>query len=217
MSPRMASLGQGNALVSLPYTPAQVGSSGYLPEAGHYGRLQWQRVGSDWETSLSLFTFMHCRRKWQPTPVFLPGESQGRGSLVYGVAQSRTRLRRLSSSSSTVTKQVAGWGLKSQRQIQHKFKINPSRLQYPYICSLHQCFYFCFAYKIIYTIFLGFSCGSAGKGSTCNVGDLGWEIPWRRERLPTPGFWSGEFHRLYSTCVLSCFSRVWLFAIPWTV
>ena len=33
-------------------------------------------------TSLSLFTFMHWRRKWQPTPLFLPGESQGRGSLV---------------------------------------------------------------------------------------------------------------------------------------
>ena len=32
--------------------------------------------------SLSLFTFMHWRRQWQPTPVFLPGESQGRGSLV---------------------------------------------------------------------------------------------------------------------------------------
>ena len=32
--------------------------------------------------SLSLFTFMHWRRKWQPTPVFLPGESQGRGGLV---------------------------------------------------------------------------------------------------------------------------------------
>ena len=28
------------------------------------------------------FTFMHWRRKWQPTPLFLPGESQGRGSLV---------------------------------------------------------------------------------------------------------------------------------------
>ena len=40
------------------------------------------RVGYDWVTSLSLFTFMHWRRKWQPTPVFLPGESQGRGSLV---------------------------------------------------------------------------------------------------------------------------------------
>ena len=32
--------------------------------------------------SLSLFTFMHWRRKWQPTPVFLPGESWGQGSLV---------------------------------------------------------------------------------------------------------------------------------------
>ena len=40
------------------------------------------RLGHDRATSLSLFTFMHWRRKWQPTPVFLPGESQGRGSLV---------------------------------------------------------------------------------------------------------------------------------------
>ena len=40
------------------------------------------RVGHDWATSLSLFTFMHWRRKWQPTPVFLPGESRGPGSLV---------------------------------------------------------------------------------------------------------------------------------------
>ena len=34
------------------------------------------------QTQLSDFTFTHWRRKWQPTPVFLPGESQGRGSLV---------------------------------------------------------------------------------------------------------------------------------------
>ena len=40
------------------------------------------RVGHDSVTSISLFIFMHWRRKWQPTPVFLPGESQGRGSLV---------------------------------------------------------------------------------------------------------------------------------------
>ena len=39
-------------------------------------------VGHDWATSLSLFTFMHWRRKWEPTPVVLPGESQGWGSLV---------------------------------------------------------------------------------------------------------------------------------------
>ena len=35
------------------------------------------RVRHDWVTSLSLFTFMHWRRKWQPTPVLLPGKSQG--------------------------------------------------------------------------------------------------------------------------------------------
>ena len=49
------------------------------------GRLQSMgslRVGHDWATSLSLFTFMLWRRTWQRTPVFLPGESQGRGSLV---------------------------------------------------------------------------------------------------------------------------------------
>ena len=40
------------------------------------------RVGHNWEIPLSLFTFMYWRRKWQPTPLFLPGESQGRGSLV---------------------------------------------------------------------------------------------------------------------------------------
>ena len=40
------------------------------------------KSGHDCATSLSLFTFMHWRRKWQPTTVFLPGESQGRGSLI---------------------------------------------------------------------------------------------------------------------------------------
>ena len=56
-----------------------------IPWTEEPGRLQAMgslRVGHDWATSLSLFTFMHWRRKWQPTPVFLPGESQGRGSLV---------------------------------------------------------------------------------------------------------------------------------------
>ena len=108
-------------------------------------------VGHDCATSLSLFTFMHWRKKWQPTPVFLPGKSHGQRSpvgcspwghcesdmtehlrfhfslscitegngsplqcsclenprdsgawwaAVYGVAQSQTRLKQLSSSSS---------------------------------------------------------------------------------------------------------------------
>ena len=56
-----------------------------IPWTEEPGRLQSMgslRVGHDWATSLSLFTFMHWKRKWQPTPVFLPGESQGRGNLV---------------------------------------------------------------------------------------------------------------------------------------
>ena len=90
-----------------------------IPRMEEPGRLQSmgsQRVWHDWATSLSLFTFMHWRKKRQPTPVFLPGESQGRGAwwaAVYGVTQSRTRLKRLSSSRAINirTQQcVCGWG-----------------------------------------------------------------------------------------------------------
>ena len=54
----------------------------WTEEPGGLQTMGLLRVGHDWATSLSLFTFMHWRRKWQPTPVFLPGESQGWGSLV---------------------------------------------------------------------------------------------------------------------------------------
>ena len=54
----------------------------WTEEPGGLQSLGLLRVRHDWATSLSLFTFMHWRRKWQPTPVFLPGESQGWGSPV---------------------------------------------------------------------------------------------------------------------------------------
>ena len=54
----------------------------WMEEPGRLQSMRSLRVGHSWATSLSLFTFMHWRRNWQPTPVFLPGESQGRGSLV---------------------------------------------------------------------------------------------------------------------------------------
>ena len=47
----------------------------WTEEPGRWQSMGSLRVGHDWTTSLSLFTFMHWRRKWQPTPVFLPGES----------------------------------------------------------------------------------------------------------------------------------------------
>ena len=54
----------------------------WMEEPGGLQSTGLLRVGHDGATSLSLFTFVHWRRKWQPTPVFLPGESQGWGSLV---------------------------------------------------------------------------------------------------------------------------------------
>ena len=75
----------------------------WTEEPGRLQSVESRRVGHDWATSLSLFTFMHWRRKWQPTPVFLPGESQGWGACwaaIYRVAQSRTQLKWLRSSSS---------------------------------------------------------------------------------------------------------------------
>ena len=49
----------------------------WTEETGGLQSMGSLRVRHDWASSLSLFTFMHLRRKWQPTPVFLPGESQG--------------------------------------------------------------------------------------------------------------------------------------------
>ena len=53
----------------------------WMEEPGRVQSMGSLTVGHDWATSLSLFTFMQWRRKWQLTPVFLPGESQGRRSL----------------------------------------------------------------------------------------------------------------------------------------
>ena len=64
----------------------------WMEEPGGLQSMGSLRVGHDWATSLSLFTLMHWRRKWQPTPVFLPGESQGRGSLVGCYLWGRTEL-----------------------------------------------------------------------------------------------------------------------------
>ena len=69
-----------------------------IPWTEEPGRLQSMRslrVGRDWATSISLFTFLHWRRKWQPTPVFW-------WAAVCGVAQSWTRLKWLSSSYATL-------------------------------------------------------------------------------------------------------------------
>ena len=90
---RPLSLGIANVLCDSACTeppPAGEVSVKFHPELGEVWpwrpwkpfRTKYTLPWHNWETSLSLFTFMHWRRKWQPTPVFLPGESQGQGILV---------------------------------------------------------------------------------------------------------------------------------------
>ena len=65
-----------------PYSSTLAWRIPWMEEPGALQSMGSRRVRHDWTTSLLLFTFMHRRRKWQPTPVFLLGESQGWWSLV---------------------------------------------------------------------------------------------------------------------------------------
>ena len=118
-------------------------------------------VRHDWATSLSLFTFMHWRRKWQPTPVFLPGESQIGGTwwtAVCGVAQSRTRLKWLSSS--------------SRHSLAVAMKLQFLFCLYKTYCSVSVSSPYLSLVRMHVIGFRGFPGGSDGKETTCNTGDL---------------------------------------------
>src|SRR5574340_220112 len=64
----------------------------WMEEPGRLQSIGSLEVRYDRATSLYFFTFMHWRRKCQPTPVFLPGESQGWWSLVGCRLWGRTEL-----------------------------------------------------------------------------------------------------------------------------
>ena len=68
--------------IYLPHSSTLAWKIPWMEQPGRLQSMGSLRVGHDWATSLSFFTLMHWRRKWQPTPVFLPVDSQGRGSLV---------------------------------------------------------------------------------------------------------------------------------------
>ena len=115
-------------------------------------------------TSLSRCTFMHWRKKWQPTPVFLPGESQGWWSLVgcclWGRTESaRTRLKRLSNSSIESIILIKGslastelpkepMAQRTSYAVKKDFKTNTCHptntgyLVFPYVLSLDNSFFF---------------------------------------------------------------------------
>ena len=103
-----------------PYTSTLAWKIPWMEKPGRLQSMGSLRVGHDWATSLSLFTFMHWRRKRQPTPMFLPGESQGRGAwwaAISGVAESQTWLKRLSSRSSSRSRLYNPWNFPGQNTV----------------------------------------------------------------------------------------------------
>ena len=119
------------------------------------GRLQSTgslRVRHDWATSLSLFTFMHWRRKWQPTLCSClenPRDGGAWWAAIYGVAQSRTLLKQLSNSSSNPKNHSKQKHLKYDNQLQ----VNPYCWSKSYHTFLiHQ--FFCTPRSLFHIFFL---------------------------------------------------------------
>ena len=153
-----------------------------IPWTEEPGRLQSMgslRVGHDWATSLSLFTFMPWRRKWQPTPVFLPGESQGQGEPGGLPCMGLHRVRHDWSDLAAAAAAVCTCQCSS---LHSSHPLLP--LPCPQVCCLRLCLYPCPLKKILW----GLPCWSSG---------------WNSE-LPVQGAWVRSLVREPD---LTCWSR----------
>ena len=91
-------------------------------------------------TRLSNFTFTHWRRKWRPLQCSClenPRDGGAWWAAIYGVAQSWTRLKGLSSSSSSRMKYVSCWGEKrlTASNKSHNLDLNIPKLHAPFSCA----------------------------------------------------------------------------------
>ena len=102
----------------------------WMEEPGRLQSMGSRRVGHDWATSLSLFTFMHWRRKWQPTPVFLLENPWW--AAVSVVTQSRSRLKWLSSS---IDKNGRLCWQNRRTELLHKVKENEKKSYLECVCG----------------------------------------------------------------------------------
>ena len=126
----------------------------WMEEPGRLQSMGLLRVRYDWMTSLSLFTFMHWRRKWHLLQCSCLENPRDRGAwwaAVYGVAQSQTRPRWLSSSSNS--------GLKCKERltlcmyklfIKQYVCIYVHTYLYIYIMCIHYYKYIIYKYIILY-------------------------------------------------------------------
>ena len=152
------------------------------------------RVGHDWATSLSLFTFLHWIRKWQPTQCSClenPRDGGAWWAAVYGIAQSRTRLKWLSSINLCAKDR---YQLSSHPSIL-MLLLQQKALDYEQANRMLRNWH-CVSSS------LGFPGDTRSKEPTCQFGrHKGWgfnpwirKIRWRRAWQPTPVFLPGESH-----------------------
>ena len=143
---------------------------------------------------------MPWRRAWQPTSVFLPGGSHGQRSLVgynpWGHKESDT------------TDRLTLW-LHTHTHIFHSSGFPSSSVGKESACNsedpssipgLGRSSGEGIGYSLLYSwtsLVTQLVKNPPAMWETW-VWSLGWEDPLRRERLPTPVFWPGEFHGLYS-------------------
>ena len=73
-----------------PHSSALAWRIPWMEEPGGLQSMGSLGIGHGWVTSVSFFTCVHWRGKWQPTPVFLPGESQEWRRLVVCCLWGRT-------------------------------------------------------------------------------------------------------------------------------
>ena len=169
-----------------------------IPWTEEPGRLQSMgllRIRHDWATSLSLFTFMHWRRKWQPSSVLawrIPGMGEPGGLPSMG-SQNQTWLKWLSSSSSSAYVPPS-WISFLPPAHSHNSRL----LQRPCLSSLsHRAnshwLFICICLCICFMLLLPFISP--------------WEVGGRIQRERT-------YVHVY---VSSCFSHVWFFVTLWTL
>ena len=145
-----------------------------IPWAEEPGRLQsmeLQRVGHDWVTSLSRIGEGNGN-PFQCSCLENPRDGGAWWAAIYGVTQSRTWLKRFSSSSNTYI-----WKCRRPRLNSWVWKI---------LCRRN---------RLLTLVFLGFPGGSDGKESACNVGDLGWVPGLGRST------WGGHGNPLQYSCL----------------
>ena len=149
----------------------------WMEEPGRLQSMRLLRVGNDRMTSLSLFTFIHWRRKWQPAPVFLSGESQERWSLMgchlWGCTESDTTEATQQQQQQQTVLEKASHSGQPYRTLYSWYLIPCHQFSLLLCCEIYYSHWSCLCHMPLSIAAIGSPGGSHSKESACNVGDPG--------------------------------------------